>query len=103
VIWNDMTRAIEPESRNLGEDCSFTWDGIRQHNIERTQSIARNDQHVIGVDCVNIPNLALMNSRKALQIGFEQRRRGRMSGHVASLYDEARSAGGKANRTSLMR
>ena len=65
---------LEPELGDLGEHCALERDRIGQHDIERRQPIGGDDEHMVRIDIVDVPHLALVDLFQAADASLEQRR-----------------------------
>ena len=72
VIGNRSFQEVEPEQRKLGEHPSLLGNAGCQHIVERRNAIGGNEQQVIGIDVVDIADLAAGMKLKFRKIGLKK-------------------------------
>ena len=68
MVRQDLGEEAEPELRHPGQGLAFAGDRRRQHHVERRQSVGGHQQQVLGVDLVQVANLALAQAVQAGQV-----------------------------------
>ncbi len=86
----------EPEVRDRGEDAALAGNGIRQHDVESGQAIARDDQQPVVTDRVVVAHLPAVQERQRAELRFEQR----FGIHAGALANMARFGRSRTGATS---
>jgi hypothetical protein len=73
MVRHDVPGACEPEIRDLREHAALAGNRVGHHDIEGTQAIGSDDQHVLLVDRVDVAHLALMDALQTGNVRFEHR------------------------------
>ena len=75
---------VEPELRHPGQRRALAGDRRRQHHVERRQPVGGHQQQVLGVDLVQVADLALAQAAQAGQIGAIDGAHGRFRHHASA-------------------
>ena len=67
VIRHDVLRAREPEVRDLGQHAPLARDGVGQHDVKCGQPVGRDDQHVPGVELIEVAHLPAVDQAQSLE------------------------------------
>jgi hypothetical protein len=67
-----MADAPEPEAGDPRQHLALAWNGLRQDHVKGRQTIAGNDQEMLGVDPIEVAHLAAMQEFKMGEPGFVQ-------------------------------
>jgi hypothetical protein len=65
-----MPDTPKPEARDSGQHFALARDGLGQNHVEGRKAVAGDYQQVIGVDLVDIADLAAMEELELAQLGF---------------------------------
>ena len=60
VVADQVGGPAEPEIRDGGQDAALAWDRVRQDHVEGRKAIGGDDQQTVGIDGIDIANLAAM-------------------------------------------
>src|SRR5262249_50072181 len=75
---HDVAEALEPEIGHFVQHPPLVRDRVGEHDVERGKAVARDDQHLVLADGVDIAHLAVAQARQALELRLVQ-------GHAACL------------------
>jgi hypothetical protein len=73
MIWHDVRELLEPEIRDRRKHDAFAGNRIGQNDVERRESIRRDDQQALVVDAIDVAHLAARYELETRKIRFEQR------------------------------
>jgi hypothetical protein len=58
VVWDDLSRAREPEAGETGEHAALVRDLGRQHDVEGRDAVAGDEQQALGIELEDLADLA---------------------------------------------
>jgi hypothetical protein len=76
LVGNDVAELVEPEIGHGLQHFALARNRVGQDDVEGGQAVGGDDEQLVGVDGVDVADLALGDERQAGDGGFEER-----SGH----------------------
>ena len=72
LVRDDVAEPVEPEVGQLGQDLALARDRVGQDDVEGRQAVAGDDQQRVGVDGVDVADLAAAEELQAFDGRFEE-------------------------------
>src|ERR1700689_467976 len=85
MVGCDVSCPCKPEQRDLGQYLALEGNRIRQHHVERRESIRGDDEQMLIIYIVDITHLSLVHFFEAAQARLKKRCRMRNLFHVQAL------------------